>query len=640
MSRAVAINHVGESSHLKMVRDLAPIMTSDTTPSGEAFASSYRPYYWDDTANRPFRAFNKRYDSAWRSGNTGYINSYVGYRFTEQVTVRRIDVQHCTDGDCNCKDFILQGSNDDITWVDIQNCTMRKDKVAYKQSFIIKEPRTFLMYRILIKSVYDKWNFKGYVGIAQLRFYDKIEYTPADLADHNDVYYRWSDGGDDCMDFFTKMYIWNDTCDGLIWEKKCQSNDYILLLRGGGWLIHPNERYITGFGHANHNDPTNDLLQNKSAAVCKDYIVNTFKNYFYTSKNGKEWVQTRSDDHFVSIYGTNYTISANPNTNSGIFKYAGSYGSSANNSKLCGFTIQSDGHVTYKNLTPPSGAVEHLFSGGYWFFTYEGAGVGDPVYHMDPDGNIRATQLQIGDYSHSRYHELQVDIMDRKLTLTDKSLHRGEYGVPDSWNIWAAQSTDGYLTMRRWSFEHFPHYGYTNWGYQYLYYYDKTYRMIVPRYAERTQAWVYDVWYYGSDLGNSPIIIGDGAQFETGCPTAKWCQAIGWRVDYTNFHNKLDANKGAMVDARARTTYWTINDHACAIYFKDGKATDPYGCIVHDGNWAPYSNVAFNTLIYGDICDGLLGKSEKYPPYMWYNYLYRSHMHVYDHSNRTWNIPW
>lgn len=95
-----------------------PTMTSNTTPSGVASASSSFT-----TNNRhPFKAFDGNGTTAWQ-GNEGVqtLSLYIQYQFTSAVNVKKVSIQNFTDDApyYNVKTFDLQASNDGTNFTTI-----------------------------------------------------------------------------------------------------------------------------------------------------------------------------------------------------------------------------------------------------------------------------------------------------------------------------------------------------------------------------------------------------------------------------------------------------------------------------------------------------------------------------------------
>lgn len=94
-----------------------PIMTSNTTPSGEAFASSIY-----NASHPAYYAFDgvDNVTNSWYS-TIAAIQQYIGYKFTKQVRVLKLT--YTTTYMSGKGDSILQGSNDGTTWTNVVNVT-------------------------------------------------------------------------------------------------------------------------------------------------------------------------------------------------------------------------------------------------------------------------------------------------------------------------------------------------------------------------------------------------------------------------------------------------------------------------------------------------------------------------------------
>ena len=89
----------------------APIMTSNTTPEGVAFASV--------TNSIAYYAFDGNSNTGWRSETTGTANiGRIGYKFTDPVEVRKI--KHKTAVLENAV-YQIQYSDDGVTWNTVSN---------------------------------------------------------------------------------------------------------------------------------------------------------------------------------------------------------------------------------------------------------------------------------------------------------------------------------------------------------------------------------------------------------------------------------------------------------------------------------------------------------------------------------------
>ena len=98
------------------VPDIAtPAMTSNTTPSGVAFASSA------NAANLPWRVFDQATGTVWQSGTTN--TGIVGYQFTSGKIIKQYAFLSWTTNAMNPRDWTFQGSNDGVSYTTIETVT-------------------------------------------------------------------------------------------------------------------------------------------------------------------------------------------------------------------------------------------------------------------------------------------------------------------------------------------------------------------------------------------------------------------------------------------------------------------------------------------------------------------------------------
>lgn len=91
-----------------------PKMTSNTAPSGEAFASSYYSGY------PAWKAFNQSTEDYWGiAAGLPYKNQYIGYDFESPIWVYKIE-SWVSNGKQNT-DYVIEASNDKTNWTIIKN---------------------------------------------------------------------------------------------------------------------------------------------------------------------------------------------------------------------------------------------------------------------------------------------------------------------------------------------------------------------------------------------------------------------------------------------------------------------------------------------------------------------------------------
>jgi hypothetical protein len=106
------------SAYMESVLNVkVPTMTSNTTPSGEAFTTSVYSYY------EPYMAFNNAGTSTfWHANNTTY-EPYIGYMFTQEICVRYFEFATPADTSRIPTKVVLMGSDDGSSWTNIMETT-------------------------------------------------------------------------------------------------------------------------------------------------------------------------------------------------------------------------------------------------------------------------------------------------------------------------------------------------------------------------------------------------------------------------------------------------------------------------------------------------------------------------------------
>jgi hypothetical protein len=94
---------------------VTPQMTSDTTPSGVAFASSFR------VGGNPYFAFDLNTSTAWSSNTTN--NGILGYQFPLTKTIKQYLFLTTAGGQFNPYNWTFQGSNDGTSYTTLETVT-------------------------------------------------------------------------------------------------------------------------------------------------------------------------------------------------------------------------------------------------------------------------------------------------------------------------------------------------------------------------------------------------------------------------------------------------------------------------------------------------------------------------------------
>lgn len=142
-------------------KPLVPIMTSNTAPYGEVIrdsdhsSGSYKSYY----------AFDGKDDTRWHASKT--TNAWIGYKFETLTKINKIMIQpYCETTDGRVKNFIVQGSNDNLTYIDLYNGIAENS--GETQYFEFENEKHYLYYRVLI---IDGYMSSGSIGVTELQFY-------------------------------------------------------------------------------------------------------------------------------------------------------------------------------------------------------------------------------------------------------------------------------------------------------------------------------------------------------------------------------------------------------------------------------------------------------------------------------------
>ena len=144
-----------------------PVMTSDTTPSGECFASSV--WY---SSNPAWKAFDGLYNVAgdsWASQRDSVTNQYLGYRFSNSIKVCLAKVHgHATSAAYNPKNIKFQYLNDDV-WIDVPNSATLFPNDLDIHSYVYSQGVESAEHRMFIVDSYAT----SEVDVSLLQFYGR-----------------------------------------------------------------------------------------------------------------------------------------------------------------------------------------------------------------------------------------------------------------------------------------------------------------------------------------------------------------------------------------------------------------------------------------------------------------------------------
>lgn len=163
LSDSIWLNEICDSTYFENVLNVkVPIMTSDTTPSGVASASSSTPPY------EPYRAFDGD-DSTAVSPATVVSVGWVQYQFVNPVCINKVAIMAGTGA--RVRQFDILMSNDGSTWENLLSDTNPNDEIWHYYKAI--NNKYYLYFRLNIKNGHNNqwWQVRG------LQFYGRVSST-------------------------------------------------------------------------------------------------------------------------------------------------------------------------------------------------------------------------------------------------------------------------------------------------------------------------------------------------------------------------------------------------------------------------------------------------------------------------------
>lgn len=154
------ITYIGQSMYFDSVLTTkVPTMTSDTTPSGIASASTiYSNSY------RAWRAFDGNTAQYWCSANGAVTNQYVQYAFPDDVIVARVNYKFNSKVAKNC---IIQSSKYGNEWDDVKAFTATADSTAHL--LVLDQSYHGNYWRLFMENAYST----DYIYLSQLQFWGR-----------------------------------------------------------------------------------------------------------------------------------------------------------------------------------------------------------------------------------------------------------------------------------------------------------------------------------------------------------------------------------------------------------------------------------------------------------------------------------
>lgn len=162
------LSAIANSTYFESVLNVSvPTMTSNTTPSGEVL-------YDSDSGNENYQAW-KSFDGSdstrWSSSSSTGTH-YIGYKFTSQKVIKMCTLLTMYDSNYySTFDGTIQGSDDNSTWVDIDEVTFQNPSNKYLNKFTFMNNTAYQYYRVLFDGAASSYN--GSVTFFEMQFYGR-----------------------------------------------------------------------------------------------------------------------------------------------------------------------------------------------------------------------------------------------------------------------------------------------------------------------------------------------------------------------------------------------------------------------------------------------------------------------------------
>ena len=153
MDTSIAVNSLNNSQTPRVVENIAtPAMTSNATPSGFVYASSFSA-----AGQEPWRAFDQNTGTQWTCGtaNTGTLT----YEFPTARNIKRYALRASSDVNRIPRQWTFEGSNNNIAFTVLETVTASLAALAVYTSAILANTASFTFYRINISATSQVVNF-------------------------------------------------------------------------------------------------------------------------------------------------------------------------------------------------------------------------------------------------------------------------------------------------------------------------------------------------------------------------------------------------------------------------------------------------------------------------------------------------
>ena len=170
LSDATWLDAICNGNYMEILLDVkVPTMTSNTTPSGEAYSSSV----WK-TGYEAYKAFDNNDSTSWTASQGE--NHYVQYHFTQAVNVKNVTLKSdYLSGFYGLNTFKIQASNDNSTWDDLTE-TLTNANPA--NAFDVRLPDNddyYTYYRLYVFTTTAARPIDKFCGATTVQFYGRVQ---------------------------------------------------------------------------------------------------------------------------------------------------------------------------------------------------------------------------------------------------------------------------------------------------------------------------------------------------------------------------------------------------------------------------------------------------------------------------------
>lgn len=161
------MRQIGSGGGTEILNPLIPNMTSNTTPSGLAFAET-------EYESLAYQAFDGNTSTCWRSRPTS-SPTYIGYKFDTPKCVKKVEFRELWDGfnNTNLISFLyVEGSNDNVEWSEpIARIPLDTNLSKINQEFKCENDEKYLYYRLRIMTPNYRTSNNSYGTMTNIQMY-------------------------------------------------------------------------------------------------------------------------------------------------------------------------------------------------------------------------------------------------------------------------------------------------------------------------------------------------------------------------------------------------------------------------------------------------------------------------------------